>query len=173
MAVVGRLIFSPLLPQLTLDGIGLLLNWLFVGITIVLVAWLGWWEKIRLTTPVNRRALVYLLPFAVAVFIPVVFGLAIPDVSLIRGEMLPDWTTLFVLIVGVALGAFRRNLLPGSLAPGAQVTRTPLCWRRHRHRIRPHPRLEDHSWRPHHRVAASDGSHHSAGYWSCCRCFPT
>lgn len=105
LAVAGRLVLVPLLPQLTLDGIGLLLNWLFVGITIALVAWLGWWNKIRLTDPLNRRALVYLLPFAVAVFIPVVFGLAIPEVSLIRGEILPDWATLLILIVGVALGA--------------------------------------------------------------------
>jgi membrane protease YdiL (CAAX protease family) len=105
VAVAGRLVLAPFLPQLTLDGIGLLLNWLFVGITIFLVAWLGWWERIRLTTPVNRRALVYLLPFAIAVFIPVVFGLAIPDVSLVRGVILPDWATLLVIIVGVALGA--------------------------------------------------------------------
>jgi membrane protease YdiL (CAAX protease family) len=105
MAVVSRFILVPLLPQLTLDGIGLLLNWLFVGITIALVAWLRWWDKIRLTAPINRRALVYLLPFAAAVSIPVVFGLAIPDVSLVRGESLPDWATLLVIIVGVALGA--------------------------------------------------------------------
>jgi membrane protease YdiL (CAAX protease family) len=104
-AVGGRLLLAPLLPQLTLDGVGLLLNWLFVGLTLALVAWLGWWDKIRLLAPVNRRALVYLLPFAVAVAIPVVFGLAIPDVSLVRGEMLPDWATLLVLVVGVALGA--------------------------------------------------------------------
>ena len=58
VAVAGRLVLAPLLPQLTLDGIGLLLNWLLVGVTIALVAWLGWWEKIRLTAPVNRRALV-------------------------------------------------------------------------------------------------------------------
>ena len=105
VAVAGRVVLAPLLPQLTLDGIGLLLNWLFVGVTIALVAWLGWWDKIRLTAPVNRRALVYLLPFAIAVFIPVVFGLAIPEVSLIRGEVLPNWATLLVVIVGVALGA--------------------------------------------------------------------
>ena len=74
---------------------------------------LRWWDKIRLTTPISRRVLVYLLPFAVAVFIPVVFGLAIPDVSLIRGGVLRDWTTLLVLIVGVALGAalFEESLL--------------------------------------------------------------
>ncbi len=105
LAVVGRAVLAPLFPQLTLDAIGLILNWLFVGVTIALVAWLGWWDKIRLTAPLNRRALVYLLPFAAAVFIPVVFGLAIPEVSLIRGEILPDWATLLVIIVGVALGA--------------------------------------------------------------------
>jgi membrane protease YdiL (CAAX protease family) len=105
LAVAGRLVLAPLLPQLTLDGIGLILNWVFVMITIALVTWLGWWDKSRLTAPLNRRALVYLLPFAVAVFIPVVFGLAVPDVSLVRGEFLPDWATLLVIIVGVALGA--------------------------------------------------------------------
>jgi membrane protease YdiL (CAAX protease family) len=104
-AVAGRLVLAPLLPHLTLDGIGLLLNWLFVGVTIALVAWGGWWEKIHFTAPVDRRALVYLLPFAIAVFIPVVFGLAIPEVSLTQGNVLPDWATLLVVVVGVALGA--------------------------------------------------------------------
>jgi membrane protease YdiL (CAAX protease family) len=105
VAVGGRFVLAPLLPQLTLDGVGLLLNWLFVGLTIALVAWLGWWDEIRLLAPVDRRALVYLLPFAAAVAIPVVFGLAIPEVSLVRGEILQDWATLLVIVVGVALGA--------------------------------------------------------------------
>jgi membrane protease YdiL (CAAX protease family) len=105
VAVAGRLVLAPLVPQLTLDGIGLVLNWVFVALTIGLVAWLGWWETIRLTAPVNRRALVYLLPFVVAVFIPVAFGLSIPDVSLVRGETLPAWASLLVVVVGVALGA--------------------------------------------------------------------
>lgn len=105
VAVAGRLVLAPLVPQLTLEGIGLLLNWLFVGLTLALVAWLGWWDTIRLTAPVNRRALVYLLPFVGVVFIPVAFGLAIPEVSLVRGESLPSWATLLVVVGGVALGA--------------------------------------------------------------------
>jgi membrane protease YdiL (CAAX protease family) len=77
----------------------------FVLLVVGLVAWLGWWEKIRLTAPVNRRALVYLLPFVALVFLPVVFGLRIPAVSLVKGEVLPTWTTLLVLWIGVAMGA--------------------------------------------------------------------
>jgi len=62
LTVAFRLLVAPLLPWLTLDGVGLVLNWVFVLLVVGLVAWLGWWEKIRLTAPVNRRALVYLLP---------------------------------------------------------------------------------------------------------------
>lgn len=59
----------PLVPQLTLDRIGLVLNWLFVAFSLALVAWLGWWDNIRLTAPVNRRELMYLLPFAAIVYL--------------------------------------------------------------------------------------------------------
>jgi membrane protease YdiL (CAAX protease family) len=105
VTVAFRLFVAPLLPWLTLDGVGLVLNWVFVLLVVGLVAWLGWWEKIRLTAPVNRRALVYLLPFAALVLLPVAFGLRIPEVSLVTGEVLPVWATLLVLVVGVALGA--------------------------------------------------------------------
>jgi membrane protease YdiL (CAAX protease family) len=93
------------IPQLTLHGIGLILNWTIVAGSIVLVTWLGWWEKIRLTAPVNRRAVIYLLPFAAVVLIPAMFGLAIPEISLIQGQTLPPWAGLVVIVVGVALGA--------------------------------------------------------------------
>ncbi|MFC6941140.1 CPBP family intramembrane glutamic endopeptidase [Salinirubellus sp. GCM10025818] len=105
LTVVVRLALEALVPSLTLHGIGLVLNWLFVAIVVGLVAWLGWWEKIRLTTPVNRRALVYLLPFGVMVLVPLAFGLAIPEVSLVEGTTLPSWAALVVIVVGVALGA--------------------------------------------------------------------
>lgn len=105
LAVVSRLVLVPLFPQLTTQGIGLILNWIFVAFSIALVAWLGWWDKIRLTSPVNRRALVYLLPFAGIVLLPVVFGMAVPELSLVEGEILPAWATIAVIVVGVALGA--------------------------------------------------------------------
>ena len=105
MTILTRTVLEAVAPQLTLHGIGLVLNWVFVVISIGLVTWLGWWEKIRLTAPVNRRAVVYLLPFAVVVFVPVAFGLAIPEISLIQGQTLPPWAALFVIVVGVALGA--------------------------------------------------------------------
>lgn len=105
LAVGSRLVLVPLFPQLTLDGVGLVLNWLFVAFSLALVAWLGWWDKIRLTAPVNRRGLVYVLPFAAIVFLPVAFGMAIPEVSLIEGEVLPAWVTVVLIVVGVALGA--------------------------------------------------------------------
>jgi membrane protease YdiL (CAAX protease family) len=105
LTVVVRVALGTLVPSLTLHGIGLILNWIFVALVVGLVAWLGWWEKIRLTAPANRRALIYLLPFAAMVFIPVAFGFAIPEVSLVEGSTLPAWAALFVIVVGVALGA--------------------------------------------------------------------
>jgi membrane protease YdiL (CAAX protease family) len=105
LAVGGRLVLAPLVPSLTLDGIGLVLNWLLVALTLALVTWLGWWDEIRLTRRVNRRGLVYLLPLAAMVAVPVMFGLAIPDVSLFEGAILPPWASLLALVLGVALGA--------------------------------------------------------------------
>jgi membrane protease YdiL (CAAX protease family) len=105
ITVIARITLETLFPSLTLHGIGLAINWIFVGVVVGLVAWLGWWETIRITAPVNRRALIYLLPFAAMVFVPIAFGFAIPDVSLIEGLSLPPWAALFVVVVGVALGA--------------------------------------------------------------------
>ncbi|WP_311171250.1 CPBP family intramembrane glutamic endopeptidase [Halobellus ordinarius] len=105
LTLLTRSVLEAAVPELTLHGIGLVLNWLIVAVSIGLVTWLGWWERIRLTAPVNRRAVVYLLPFAAVVFVPVAFGLAIPEISLIQGQTLPPWAALFVIIVGVALGA--------------------------------------------------------------------
>jgi membrane protease YdiL (CAAX protease family) len=105
LTLLARTVLEAVVPQLTLHGIGLVLNWVFVAVSIALVTWLGWWERIRLTASVDRRALVYLLPFAAVVFVPVAFGLAIPEISLVQGQTLPPWAALFVIVVGVALGA--------------------------------------------------------------------
>lgn len=105
LAVGGRLVLAPLVPSLTLAGVGLVLNWVFVVLTLAFVAWLGWWDEIRLTRRVDRRELVYLLPLAAMVAVPVVFGLAIPEISLFEGAVLPAWASLLVVVVGVALGA--------------------------------------------------------------------
>lgn len=127
LTAVVRLVLEASVPSLTLHGIGLVLNWLFVALVVGLVVWLGWWEKIRLTSPVNRRALVYLLPFGVMVLVPLVFGLAIPEVSLIEGAILPSWAALLVVVVGVALGAalseelLYRGVLLRALEPRGRV----------------------------------------------------
>jgi membrane protease YdiL (CAAX protease family) len=105
LTLLTRAVLEAAIPQLTLHGIGLILNWTIVAGSVVLVTWLGWWEKIRLTAPVNRRAVVYLLPFAAVVLVPPMFGLAIPEISLIQGQTLPPWAALVVIVVGVALGA--------------------------------------------------------------------
>ena len=125
--VAFRLLVAPLLPWLTLDGIGLVLNWGFVLLVLGLVAWLGWWEKIRLTAPVNRRALVYLLPFAALTLLPLAFGVRIPEVSLVKGAVLPAWATLLTLWLGVALGAaiFEEILFRGVLLRALE-SRGPL-----------------------------------------------
>lgn len=105
LTLLARVVLETVVPQLTLHGIGLVLNWVIVAGSLALVTWLGWWERIRLTAPVNRRAIVYLLPFAAVVFVPAAFGLAVPEVSLVRGQTLSPWAALVVIVVGVALGA--------------------------------------------------------------------
>ncbi|WP_254838386.1 CPBP family intramembrane glutamic endopeptidase [Natronomonas marina] len=100
-----RLVLSAAVPSLTVDGISLVTNWLLVAVVVGLVAWLGWWGKIRLTAPVDRRALVYLVPLFGFVALPFAFGVAIPDVSLVEGVTLSGWVALLVIVVGSALGA--------------------------------------------------------------------
>jgi membrane protease YdiL (CAAX protease family) len=117
VAVAGRLVVAPLVPWLTLDGVGLVLNWAFVVLTLALVAGLGWWDEVRLRAPVRRRALVYLLPFAAMVAVPLAVGVRVPEVSLVRGAVLSPAATTVALVVGVALGAavFEELLFRGVL----------------------------------------------------------
>jgi membrane protease YdiL (CAAX protease family) len=103
--VATRVVLGSLFPTLTIDGISLITNWILVALVIGLVAWLGWWGKIRLTAPVNRRALVYLVPLFGLVFLPFAFGVEIPDISLTEGVTISGWTALLVIVVGSALGA--------------------------------------------------------------------
>lgn len=103
--IATRYILGAVFPSLTLDGISLITNWILVAFVIGLVAWLGWWGKIRLAAPVNRRALVYLVPLFGFVALPFAFGIAIPEVSLTQGATLSGWAALLVIIVGSALGA--------------------------------------------------------------------
>jgi membrane protease YdiL (CAAX protease family) len=127
LTVFARLVLAPLLPFLTLDGLGLLLNWVFVALVLGLVAWLGWWEKIRLTAPVNRGALVYLLPFVAMILLPFAFGLAIPEISLVEGETVPPLLTVAVVVVGVSLGAaISEELLYRGVLLRALESRGPL-----------------------------------------------
>lgn len=103
--VATRYILGAVFPSLTLDGISLITNWILVAFVIGLVAWLGWWGKIRLAAPVNRRALVYLVPLFGFVALPFAFGIAIPEISLTEGATLSGWVALLVIVVGSALGA--------------------------------------------------------------------
>ena len=127
VTIVGRVALEALFPSLTLQGVGLVLNWVFVALVVGLVAWLGWWEKIRLVAPVNRRALIYVLPFVVMVFVPLAFGLAIPEISLVEGTTLPPWAAVVVIVVGVAFGAavaeelLFRGVLLRALEPHGRV----------------------------------------------------
>ena len=105
LTVVSQVVLEALFPRLTGDGVALVINWIYVALSIALVAWLGWWSKIRLTARVNRGALVYLLPLSALVLLPVAFGLSLPEVSLVEGVTLPDWAVLVTIVFGVALGA--------------------------------------------------------------------
>jgi membrane protease YdiL (CAAX protease family) len=105
LTVVSQMVLEALFPRLTADGVALVINWIYVTFSIALVAWLGWWTKIRLTARVNRDALVYLLPLFALVVLPVAFGLSLPEVSLVEGAILPDWAVLVTIVFGVALGA--------------------------------------------------------------------
>ena len=105
LTVGSLVVLEELFPSLTTDGAALIINWIYVVFSIGLVAWLGWWKKIRLTARVNRGAIKYLLPlFALALF-PVVFGLSVPEISLIEGTILPGWAAVVTIVLGVALGA--------------------------------------------------------------------
>lgn len=105
LTVVSQLVLEALFPRLTGDGVALVINWIYVAVSIALVAWLGWWTKIRLTATVNRSAVKYLLPLFALVLLPLAFGLSIPKVSLIEGTTLPDWGVIVTIVFGVALGA--------------------------------------------------------------------
>ena len=105
LTVVSQVVLEALFPRLTGDGVALVINWIYVALSIALVAWLGWWSKIRLTARVNRGALVYLLPLSALVLLPVAFGLSLPKVSLVEGATLPGWAVLLTIVFGVALGA--------------------------------------------------------------------
>ena len=164
VTVVSRVALEALFPSLTLHGIGLILNWVFVALVVGLVAWLGWWEKIRLTAPVNRRALIYLLPFAAMVFVPVAFGFAIPDVSLVEGTTLPAWAALFVVV----RRRTRRSRLGGTplprrVAPGTRTTWSRSGRRSTGRRVRPLARLTGHPRQLPRRVAPPDDPDHPVG----------
>lgn len=106
ITVLSRFVLETLFPSLTLAGIGLVTNWIYVAFSIALVAWLGWWKEIRLVSRLNRRALVYLLPLVAYVLVhPLLAGVAVPEVSLMEGQVLPDWATVIVIVLGVSLGA--------------------------------------------------------------------
>lgn len=105
LTVGMRLLLEALVPSLTLHGIGLVTNWTYVVLSVALVAYLGWWEKIRLTAPLNRKAVPYLLVLFVYPLVHVVFGLATPDVTLVEGVTLSGWAAVVVIVAGVSVAA--------------------------------------------------------------------
>ena len=127
LTVVSQLVLEALFPNLTDNGVSLIINWLYVILSIALVAWLGWWQKIRLTAPINGGALVYLIPFAAFALFPLAFGPSIPEISLVEGTTLPDWATLLAIVFGSALGAavaeelLYRGVLLRALEPRGRV----------------------------------------------------
>lgn len=105
LTLVSQLVLEAVFSNLTGDGVSLVINWIYVAFSIALVAWLGWWKRIRLTERVNRNAVVYLLPLFALAFLPLAFGLSIPEISLVEGATLPNWAAVVTIVVGVALGA--------------------------------------------------------------------
>ena len=118
--VVGLLLFGVtarpavefLFPELSMMGLRVTINWLFVGLVIGLVALLGWWGKVRLTAPIAADGRRYLLLLAALVIVPMLVTVlfvsepfAVPDWTLIQGQELSTIAIALMVVVGIALGA--------------------------------------------------------------------
>lgn len=109
---LARPLVELLVPSASQIGLRVVVNWLFVILVVGLVTRLGWWQKVRLTAPVERAGWPYLLVLAVAVGLPLaVTVLLVPDAfqvpgfTLFDGMALPAWGVVLVVLVGFALGA--------------------------------------------------------------------
>ncbi len=110
--VVARPIVETLVPDLSVIGIRVVLNWLFVALVVGLVAWLGWWRKVRLTAPIASGGRRYLLVLAALLLVPVGVTLAltpapfaVPEFTILDGQPLSTAGVIVLVVVGFALGA--------------------------------------------------------------------
>jgi len=100
------------LPDLSMMGLRVTVNWLFVILVVGLVALLGWWDEIRLTAPLAAGGRRYLLVLAALVALPMlVTVLAVPDPfavplwTFVEGQELSAVAVALMVVVGIALGA--------------------------------------------------------------------
>lgn len=110
--LVARPLVETLAPDLSIIGIRVAINWLFVVLVIGLTTWLGFWKKVRLTVPISRGRYPYLLLLAGIVAIPFVAVVisasnpfTVPSFTLVEGKPLSPLGVAVVVVVGFALGA--------------------------------------------------------------------
>jgi membrane protease YdiL (CAAX protease family) len=110
--VVARPVVETLAPDLSVIGIRVVLNWLFVALVVGLVAWLGWWRKVRLIAPVASGGRRYLLVLAALLLVPLGVTLAltpapfaVPEFTILDGRPLSTAGVVALVAVGFALGA--------------------------------------------------------------------
>jgi membrane protease YdiL (CAAX protease family) len=110
--VLARPLVETLAPELSVIGIRVVLNWLFVALVVGLVAWLGWWRKVRLTAPVAPGGRRYLLVLAALLVVPLGVTLAltptpfaVPAFTVVDGQPLSTVGVVVLVVVGFALGA--------------------------------------------------------------------
>ncbi|MFC7251423.1 CPBP family intramembrane glutamic endopeptidase [Halomicroarcula sp. GCM10025324] len=110
--VVARPIVETLAPDLSVIGIRVVLNWVFVALVVGLVSWLGWWRKVRLTAPIASGGRRYLLVLAALLVVPLGVTLAltpapfaVPEFTILDGQTLSTAGVVVLVVVGFALGA--------------------------------------------------------------------
>ena len=110
--VIARPLVEALAPGLSMIGVRVVVNWVFVALVVGLVAWLGWWEKIRLTAPIPRGGRRYLLVLAALILGPLAATVAlapdpfaVPAWAIFEGRPLSALGVVLVVGVGFALGA--------------------------------------------------------------------
>jgi membrane protease YdiL (CAAX protease family) len=110
--VLARPLVETLAPDLSVIGIRVVINWVFVALVVGLVAWLGWWRKVRLTAPIASGGRRYLLVLAALVLVPLGVTLALtpapfaaPSFTFLNGQPLSTAGVVVLVVVGFALGA--------------------------------------------------------------------
>jgi len=110
--VLARPLVETLAPGLSVIGIRVVVNWLFVALVVGLVAWLGWWQKVRLTTSIASGGRRYLLVLVALLLVPLGVTLAltpapfaVPEFTILDGQPLSTAGVVVLVVVGFALGA--------------------------------------------------------------------